>query len=143
MHMAAGVAEGSTFDIEIRVADIDDFYGAAFHVSFDPESVEFARYDSAGSILLGQGSGTSFHASPIVPGEPAVAASLLGQTAGIPDANGLLLTLCFNVTAGGASSVFTFGPEASRKVTICPTAGQACDYVADVLIWTGGALVAP
>ena len=143
VHMAAGEVDGSSFDIEIRVADVADFYGAAFHVSFDPDSVEFLSFDSTGSFLLGQSAGTYVNAAAVVPGEVAVAASLLGQVAGVPTANGLLLTLRFVATATTPANLFTFAPETSRQVTVCPTAGGTCTDIAGALIWTGGTLTSP
>jgi len=143
MHMAAGAVDGPVFDIEIKVNDVADFYGAAFHVSFDPDSVDFSSFDTTGSLILGHGAGTYFNAVPIVPGEVAVAASLLGSVAGVPAANGLLITLRFVATATTPSNPFAFTPEASRQVTVCPTAVGSCTDVAGTLVWSGGTLTTP
>ena len=72
--------------------------------------------------------------------EIAVEASLQGSGAGLANANGLLLTLSFEATGVDAGNDFTFDPIADRLVEECPTAGEDCNEIQDIVTWSGGTL---
>ena len=63
ISMGAAAVAGNAFQIPIVVTGIDNFFGAAFHVNFDPSSAEFLGYvhednadyfieDPAGTVVL-------------------------------------------------------------------------------------------
>jgi hypothetical protein len=140
ISMQDGAVTDSEFDVEIHVTDIADFFGAAFHVTFDPGSVDFLGHDETGSILSGMN--PLFFAAEVAgnPGEIAVEASLQGSGAGLANGDGLLITLRFAATANATGNDFTFEPVASRLVKACPTANEACNEIEGSLSWPGGSL---
>ena len=141
LGMAAGTASGEDFAIQISVDGIDKLAGAAFHIFFDHTSAALVGWSGANSIL---GASGDYQAALVGPGEVAVSAALPGTGAGIDNATGLLITVNFRATAGTAENRFTFGSDnpvdPSRRVKICPTAGQACSDVVPAS-WTGGTLM--
>jgi len=142
ISMQPGTVSSLDFDVEIRVTSIASFFGAAFHVQFNPATATFTGFDATGSVL-GSGPGTLFFANPVSgnPGEIAVEASLQGTGAGLPSASGLLLTLHFQATGSTAGNAFGFLPTSSRSAKSCPTAGGTCNEIAGGLTWSGGSLV--
>jgi hypothetical protein len=138
VSMQAGASTLTDFNVEIRVTNIDDFFGAAFHVKFNPAVATFDTASTTGSVLGNPP--PQFDVADLGGGELAVVASLQGAVAGIPNATGLLVTLHFASIAETTNSAFTFTPTASRSVQVCPTAGGACSEVQGSLSWSGGKL---
>ena len=93
------------------------------------------------SSLSLRGHGAKFEAELVGTGEVAVTATMIGQGAGLANANGLLITLQFAATNATSSVGYAFTPTNSRRAEVCPTAGQPCADEAGNLNWTGGALV--
>jgi hypothetical protein len=138
MSMQAGAVSGTDFDVVVQVNDIDDFFGAGFHVTFNPTLLSFLDFDDTGSILQGS---TEFLAEGIGSGEIAVTATLVGSGAGIPNASGALITLSFRALQENAGTPLAFDPPAFRIVKVCPTAGQVCNEIQGSLTWCGGTVV--
>ncbi len=137
ISMQAGMVNDSAFDVEIEVTDIDDFFGAAFQVTFLPGSVTFLGFDTTGSILTGMD--PTFEVTTLALGQIAVLATLPeGTPAGLINGDGLLLTLSFDATALVTGNTFDF-PVASRLVEACPN-GQACNEIQGAVNWEEGSL---
>jgi len=49
--MQQALESGSVFHVAIRVTDVQDFFGAAFHVTYDTTKVHFDLLDSSTSFL--------------------------------------------------------------------------------------------
>ena len=47
VSMSAGTALDDTFQVDVRVTDIVNFFGAAFRVTFDSASAEFLSFDDS------------------------------------------------------------------------------------------------
>lgn len=144
--MAPGAQTGDTFEINIRVTGIQDFYGAAFVVTFDPASADFLNHSQTGSFIVpGAGTSIQFTTQPQAGGRVEVVASRRDESLGGVDAGAtpqLLITLRFQATAETAGNGFAFGPAADREVQVCPTGGAQCSIVNDATItWSGGTLV--
>lgn len=141
LSMSAGSSSGQEFEIEVHASAIDKLAGAAFHMFFDHTSASLVGWDGVDSIL---GTNGDYRAALVTPGEIAVSAVLPSNEAGIDNATGLLITLSFSATAPTNENRFTFGsdnpPDASRRVKICPTAGQPCNDIVPAS-WTGGTLI--
>jgi hypothetical protein len=139
--MSAGSSSGEDFEIQVNAVAIDKLAGAAFHIFFDHTSAALVGWSGTGSIF---GTGGDYRAALVAPGEIAVSAAMTGTGAGIDNATGLMITLSFRATASTSQNRFTFGidapPDPSRRVKICPTAGQACSDVVPAS-WTGGTLM--
>lgn len=142
--MQAGSVSGATFNIRIAVKDVTDFFGIAFHVTFNPNSARYLGFDSSTSFLNGAGiqAGSSFQVVPLAPphaaGELAVVATRFQNAAGtIPSVNvtdGDVIILTFQATAETAGNTFNFGLP--REVS-----GAAVGSTRTV-VWTGGTLTA-
>lgn len=150
LSMSAGTVASDTFQVKINVIDIDDFFGAAFFVTFDPAIATFtpgaSNPSGAVSFILGAGVTTRFEAVEVSPGVLDINAERVGaQFAGV-DANGTqtLVTLTFKaIDETAAPSAIGFAPNVAatpREVQVCPSAG-ACSAVNDAgLGYTGGSL---
>jgi hypothetical protein len=140
--LQSGGTAGDFVYLRVYVKDVGDFFGAAFHVTFDPSSAAFLGYDSSSSFLRASGVSTLFNAVEFGPGEVAVAATRLqnasgtvpGVDVGSDGAN--LLLLSFRNTQRTAGNVFDLGTP--RSVEACTSSG--CAPVA--VTWNGGRLVA-
>jgi cohesin domain-containing protein len=139
----SGTTAGSAFSVQVNVTGITDFFGAGFHVSFDPATASFSGFTPTGSVL-GTGANTEFHADLVSPGEVAVAATLKGQIPGMTIAGSqLLITLNFTATGVTNGNAFTFGTALERLVTTCPAPPTACTELPDnSLTWSGGTMTA-
>ena len=139
----AGTTAGAAFSVQVNVTGINGFFGAGFHVNFDPATASFSGFSSNGS-LLGTGAGTDFRAQLVSPGELAVVATRQGQVAGVNvGATQLLITLNFTATAVTPANALTFGTAAERLVTTCPAPPAACTDLPDAsLTWSGGTMTA-
>jgi hypothetical protein len=125
LSMQPGASAGASFDVQVRATGVDDLFGVAFHVTFDPAVVSFLGATTTGGILGDPP--PQYDVATIAAGEIAVAASLQGGVAGVNNATGLILTLQFQGLAATANSPITFTPVGARFVEICPTAGGACN----------------
>ena len=140
----AGSSAGANFSIQVQVTDVNDFFGAGFHVTFDPASAQFVGFSSSGSVL--PGSAVDFDAVLEGPGDVKAYGWITdtNQPAGVDVVGtGTLMTLNFQATAATSNNPFAFGTSANRVVKVCPTQGQACnDLTEPPLSWSGGTLTA-
>jgi hypothetical protein len=143
--MAPGATTGDTFEVNIWITGIQDFYGAAFDVTYDPASADFVNNSSTGSFIVPGAGGATQFTTHEQPGRVIVAATRRDENLGGVDAGAtpqLLITLRFQAIAEDAGNTFAFGPAADREVQACPTPGASCSIVPDASItWSGGNLV--
>jgi len=146
MSMAASTS-GASFSIQVQVTDVNDFYGAGFHVTFNPASAQFVGFSSSGTVLPGTpGTTLSFNAVLDSPGDVKAYGWITdpAQPAGV-DVVGTatLMTLNFTATAATSNNPFGFGTMADRVVKVCPTQGGSCsDMTEPPLTWSGGTMTA-
>jgi hypothetical protein len=135
--MQSGGTSGNVFTIRIAVKDVADFFGASFHVTYDPASAAFDSASSSGSFLIGGGVGTSFNAAVVVPGDLAVVATRLqngpGTVPGVDVTDGTLVVLTFRATAATSGNTFGFG---------APREADGPDGTRLTVLWSGGTLTA-
>ncbi len=139
--MQPGPTSGDTFTIRIAVKEVSDFFGAAFHITYDYRSGAFVSMDSSGSFLQGAGiQPGSFLAVVASPGDLAVVATRFQNAGGtVPGVygDGDLLVLTFRATADTSGNSFNF--IAPREVEVC-TSTTGCTALA--VTWSGGLLTA-
>jgi hypothetical protein len=108
-----GVA-GDIVSICIQVTQVTGFFGTGFHVVFQPASAVYVSNDSSRSFLREDGVGTFFTATIVSPGDLAVSATRLqnsaGTVQGVNVESGSLIVLNFRATASTAGNIFSFGP---------------------------------
>jgi hypothetical protein len=158
MSMEEGPAAGDIFSIEIHANALDNLYGAAFTLLYDPNETTYLGCDAGGSILttsvlpsiscddtLVGGARFAAALENDIPGTLNVLASLDGLVPGVANGTGLLLTLTFQ--AGGEilppGEPFTFEAGSSREIEICEPGGPplpACTM--PVVPWDEGSVVA-
>ena len=146
LSMAPGPSSGERFSIRVQVTNIDDFFGAGFHVNFDPTTASFRGATDDGSFILETGVDTDISAvvNVNVPGELLVTATRQGQVAGVdPVEDDLLITLSFEATPTMGNR-FRFGTPNNREVFACATPTGGCDTPIDdaMLIWSEGTMTA-
>lgn len=138
----AGSSVGANVAVEILVTGLDNFGGAAFRISYDPDTVDFTGFDASGSVLETLGVGTDYDADESSPGTILVYASIQDATqpAGV-DVVGTqnVITLNFQATTTTGGNAVAFA-AIGREVQICPTQGQACNPFAGDLGWDGGTI---
>ena len=139
--MQKGTVSGDMFQIEIRVTDVNDFFGTAFHVLFGSSTARFVSMSSSGSFLSGAGITTDIRTAVVQAGDLEVVATRVQDQAGSVqgvDVSGsqLLLTLTFQATANTGGNTFSF--ESQEACT--PTAPPCTPPIS--LTWHGGTLTA-
>jgi hypothetical protein len=148
ISMGDALTSGAGFQIPILVTGVDDFFGAAFRVNFNPASAEFAGFSDADSFIdTGGGVVVLINAVAGAPGEVLVNATrqqgaggayVPGVTPAAPD--NLLISLNFIATTETAANTFTFS---SQEVRACDDGTQTCPIVDPVtLTWSGGVMSA-
>jgi len=147
INLGTASTSGASFSVPVQVTGINDFFGAAFRISFDSSSAAFAGYSAAGSAIDDGTATVLINASLGAPGEVLVNATRQ-QGAGGAYVSGvdiaateLLLTLNFRATQTTQQpNNFTF---TNREVQTCNDGTQTCSAVPDVnLTWAGGAMQA-
>lgn len=142
----AGQTAGSNVAVEIQVTSIDNFFGAGFRVTYDPDTVNFTGFDGVGSLLEDHAGNTEIDARELDMGNPGtiiVTATIqdAAQPAGIDVAGTRkLVTLNFQATTTIAApgNAIAFGNP--RDVQICAVQGGACNEVSGALAWPGGTI---
>lgn len=120
--MQAGTVTGDLFDVRIVATNVNDFFGSAFHVTYDPASVTFVSADDTGSFLRdlpATSTDVRFQYSSS-PGNLSVSATRLQNTGGTfpgVDVTGSrdLLVLRFRATGTTTGNALAFGTP--REVT--------------------------
>lgn len=145
MSMVSGGASGPAFEVQILATDINEFFGAAFHVIYNPASASFVSHDCSGTFLPTQPA-NEFDCQvngTTTPGVVIVVVTRVGQHLPGIDAVGsrLLIALTFRATSATAGNAFEFDAAAPRIVKTCPAPGAACSDLAGVT-WSGGTLTA-
>ena len=137
--MQPRAASGDTFSVGIAVQGVSNFFGAAFHVTYDYHSATFLSMDSSGSFLRGAGiTADSFQAIPVSQGDLQVIATRFQNASGtVPgvSGNGDLVVLTFRATQRTGGNSFLF--ESPREVQVC-TAATGCRPL--TVGWSGGLL---
>ncbi len=78
-----GTSTNGYFQVRVSVANVNDFFGAAFRLVFDPTVIGFVSWDTSNSFLLGSGVDTNFRADALtIPGQLIVTATRLQPTNG-------------------------------------------------------------
>jgi hypothetical protein len=147
LSMPSMASANDVFAVQVQVTGINDFFGATFRVTFNTTHAQFLGFSETGSVLLGAGIDTLFLAEASA-GDPStllIYATRQGSNVAGVDVttSQLLITLNFRALQAVAGSGIAFAPAAPREVVACPTAGQACNTLADAtLTWSGGTLTA-
>jgi hypothetical protein len=133
-----GAINGNEFELVISVTGVNDLFGAAFHVEFDPQSASFVSYDSTGSLLLGAGVQTDFQVSSNSGDVTVVATRLQDNTGTIPGVNVVgtqeLISLTFQATQFTSGNDFNL--VAPREA--CDSSQPVCN---DLNVnWAGGTM---
>jgi hypothetical protein len=104
--MQPATSSGAVFSVNVNVTDVDDVYGAAFDIVFDPDLVEFVNW-SAGTLLEQSGQSPSYNVTATQPGRLVVSATLLGGVSSGVDAVGSvpIFRPTFRALDAGASSM--------------------------------------
>lgn len=141
ISMQPGPSNAAEFTILIFAADIDDLYGTAFTLAYDPTKATWLGCDAAGSILTTSGAGSIPCDDALVGGAKFraelqngmqgllnVRASKDGLVPGVVDGTGLLLALTFraDVAIPVPGEPFEFESGASYEIIACPQDLSAC-----------------
>lgn len=143
--MQPGTPSGNIFQVRIVAKDIDDFFGAAFHVTFNSTSATFLSSDFSGSFLSGSGVDTEFRAVLQQAGVLDVVATRVqnaqGTVTGV-DVVGEddLVVLTFGALAATAGNAFEFGAPPSHPREVCDSDQPLCTAIP--VTWSGGTLTA-
>jgi hypothetical protein len=152
--MAIGMGQptviGESFQVPIVVRGIDNFFGAAFHVNFDPDTARFLEYvDEAGEDYFIEEIGVTVLINAVSGGNGAVFVTatrqhgldleyVSGATPAAPD--NVLIVLNFRATGATAANAFTFSDQ---EVRACDDGTETCPIVNPIdLTWSGGTMVA-
>ena len=147
INMGAGVSSGASFSFPVQVTRIDDFFGAAFRVTFDPSNAAFSGYSAAGSVIDDGGATVLISAALGAPGEVLINATRQQGPGGayVPGVDvvdsATLITLNFRATAATQQpNDFAFS---NREVQTCNDGTETCSAVPDAnLTWSGGSMQA-
>jgi hypothetical protein len=147
LSMGTGSSSGADFSFPVQVTGIDDFFGAAFRVSFDSSTAGFAGYSANGSVIDDGGATVLINAVLGAPGEVFINATRQQGAGGVyvpgvdVGATATLITLNFRATvATQQPNNFTF---TNREVQTCNDGTEVCDPVPDAnLTWSGGSMQA-
>jgi len=154
ISMVAGTATGDTFQVEIRVGDIIDFFGTAFSIRFDPTTAEYQSFDDSMSLLQNMNYAPDIEIradlDQVDSGLVTIVATLknpaMGPIQGIDtslEPTNLLLTLTFratNPTVGPNHNAFSVDAVRGREILICPAAGMCAPHATPT--WNGGTMTA-
>jgi hypothetical protein len=142
MQPAGGSA--AVFNVAIRVTDVNDFFGAAFHVTFDTTKVRFDLLDSSTSFLRDGGiDPADLNFTYLTQsGNIAITATRMQNASGtvtgvdVPPTGRDLLILHFHAIATTtASSPISFADP--REV--CDSSQPVCTPI--TVTWSGGSVV--
>jgi hypothetical protein len=141
LSIQPGTISGDSFELLITATDISDFFGAAFHLTFDTGSAAYDSFDASGSFLEGGGISTQYAVVESTPGDLAVAATRLqngsGTVAGV-DVSGSQTLLALTFTASALTSGNDFNMDTPREVEQCTGTPGACSMFSAT--WTGGTM---
>jgi hypothetical protein len=140
VSLQPGTANQDTFEIRVDVTDVNDFFGGAFHITFDSATAEYVTYDSMGSFLHAGGADTEFQVSTFGAGEIAVVATRKQDAQGsVPGVNVTgtqnLITLTFRATGFTNSNRFDFASPQEVVDSAQPVANEI------PVSWSGGSMV--
>jgi len=144
ISLGAGAASASNFTVPVQVTGIDDFFGAAFRINYDPSSAAFVSFDAAGSVIDAGGATLLLDAQQYAAGVVRVNATRQQGGPGVyvpgvdVGATSLLITLNFRATASTGGNAFSFS---NTEVQTCNDAAETCGIVGG-LTWSGGTLTA-
>jgi hypothetical protein len=139
--MQPGSVNGDTFEVRIAVTGVNDFFGAAFHVAYDPAVVEYVSADDAGSFLREGGASTSFLYGGAA-GDLSVSATRLQDGGGtirgvdVPGTRDLVV-LTFRAKASATASPIAFGNPQEVRDSTQPPPGRSI-----AVSWEGGTMSA-
>ena len=146
ISMGAGNASASNFAVPVQVTGIDNFFGAAFTVTFDPASAAFVSFSDAGSVIDDGNSTVLINATAGAAGEVLVNATRQQEPPGgnyVPGvdvgATSLLITLNFRATVATGGNAFAFA--ATEVQTCADPPGDTCQPLGGVT-YSGGTMTA-
>lgn len=141
---------GESFQVPIVVRNIDNFFGAAFHVNFDAATARFLGFvDELSTDYFIEEIGVTVQIDAVSGGNGVVLVTATRQQGAgglyvsgvspvIPD--NVLIILNFRATGATAGNAFTFS---NQEVRACNDATETCPVVNPVdLTWSGGTMVA-
>jgi hypothetical protein len=149
ISMGTALDSGAGFQIPVIVTGIDNFFGAAFRVEFDPATAEFVSFDATDSFIdTGGGVVVLINAIEGTPGQVLVNATrqqgaggvyVPGVTPVAPD--NVLIWLNFRATAetGANPNVFSFS---NTEANSCDDGTETCPIIDPAPTWAGGTLTA-
>jgi len=143
--LQAGPVSGEAFHVRVAATDVNDFFGAAFRVSYQNTIVSFTGMDSSGSFLRETGVTTDFRVDSTTElGTLIILATRLQQNPPIPGVNVVgtrdLLTLSFFVRSSTAGSRIDFATVPAPVV--CDSGQPVCTPITVTEPWPGGIVVA-
>lgn len=107
--------------LDVRVSEVEDFYGVAFDLEFPANLLTWVGVDEGGFL----GTNTSLEVVETMPGVLVVGHTRLGSQPG-QDGSGILMTLEF-LPAGTGSGPFDFENEQAFRTNSFP---QTVDFIA-------------
>jgi hypothetical protein len=144
--LLAGTSSGAAFTVRVTVTDTNDFFGAAFRVSYDTTALQFSGMSDSGSFLrtgVTDADVFFFADATSVPGEVVITATRLDPTVAPPvDVVGTsdLVTLTF----AARKVILPATPEGRLEFTdpkqVCDGSAPGCGAI-DVT-WSGGGVSA-
>lgn len=142
VSLQEGAVAGTEFEILVQVRDVNDFFGAAFRVTYDPDSVDFVTATSASSFLPATGVTTQITAETLSPGTLAVVATRVQNQAGtVPGVDVVgtrtLIRLVFEATDTTGGNPFQIAQP--REVCSSDADAGGCDPI--TVTWQGGTLI--
>jgi hypothetical protein len=143
ISMGAGSASGTNFTVPVQVTGIDNFFGAAFRVTYDPGSAIYTGFSQSGSVIEETGVTVLISATAGAAGEVLVNATRQQDLGGghVPGVDvtttSTLITLNFRATVATSGNTFGFS---NQEVNTCEDPpGDTCSVIGGVT-WSGGTM---
>ena len=140
ISLQPGAITGTLYEVLVTVTDVNNFFGAAFRLTFDPLIATFVSSDSSASLLNGAGIMTTFDASLLQAGELAVSAFRQQDMAqSVPGVNvsGSQTLIALTFRAIGTTNGSAFSLTTPREA--CSPLPGPCDPLS--VSWQGGTFV--
>jgi hypothetical protein len=150
ISMGQATVVGESFQVPIVVTGIDNFFGAGFHVNFDPASAQFIGYvheDEADYFIEEAGVTVLINAVSGGDGVVLVGATRQQGATYVPGVaptapDNILILLNFRASGATAGNAFTFSDQ---EVNTCDDASETCPVIDPATMttpWPGGTMVA-
>lgn len=146
INMGTAGVSSANFSVPVQVTGIDNFFGAAFTVTFNPASAEFVSFSGAGSVIDDGNATVLINATTGAAGEVLVNVTRQQGSQGSPHVPGvdvgatsLLITLNFRATVASGGNPFVFA--ATEVQTCADPPGDTCSILGGVS-FSGGTMTA-